>query len=79
MKSWLVRVIPPTLFGLIIGPAVGMVLAENFAGSTDPMGARESGFEGFIHGLWVGPLVGFLLGFAWAARNAGSPGSDDES
>jgi MFS family permease len=56
------------VIGLVLGPILGTALTEAWGGSP------EHGFEGFLHGLTLGPAAGAPLGGwkGWArARRSG--------
>jgi len=48
--------------GLILGPIIGMLIAEFASGDPTSFGAAEDGFVVFLYGLRVGPCVGLVLG-----------------
>jgi len=54
------------LLGLILGPIIGMLIAEFASGDPTSFGVAEDGFEGFLYGLRVGPCVGLVLGLLLA-------------
>ncbi|HIK60089.1 MAG TPA: hypothetical protein EYF98_05285 [Planctomycetes bacterium] len=68
MKSWILRVGSMVLLGLILGPIIGMLIAEYLSGDPGSFGAKEDGFVGFLYGLRVGPCVGLVLGLLLAFR-----------
>jgi uncharacterized protein YqgC (DUF456 family) len=50
------------LIGVVIGPLVGIYIAEYWSGSEDSLVIKKSGVDGFRQGLWMGPLVGLVVG-----------------
>ena len=74
MRPWILKVIPMVLLGLILGPIIGMLIAEYTSGDPTSFGAKEDGFVGFLYGLRVGPCVGLVVGLllAFGKKNQAS-------
>jgi hypothetical protein len=60
MRRFILRVVPMVLIDLLAGPMIGMLIGEYLAENP----SDESGFIGFLYGLWIGPAVGLMLGLA---------------
>ena len=69
VRHLVLRVITMMLIGVVIGPLVGMYITEYWAGGGDSLATKQSGFEGFSWGLWIGPVVGLAVGLIlWGNR-----------
>lgn len=62
MKRLLLIVLSMVLVGLIAGPVIGMLIVKYSYEDPNSFGAAESGFVGFLYGLYIGPPVGLVLG-----------------
>jgi MFS family permease len=48
------------IVGLIVGPIIGMIIGEVLSGETAPTARAESGFPGFVYGVFCGPFIGMI-------------------
>lgn len=67
----MLRVITMMVIGVVIGPLAGTYIAEYWSGSEDSLVIKQSGFDGFWRGLWIGPVVGLAVGLIleWNRRS----------
>ena len=65
------------LLGLILGPVIGMLIAEYSSKDPDSFGAAEDGFVGFLYGLRGAPACVWCWVCYWlSARRTTPPGSN---